>query len=216
MCERAQARAKIAVGDRFGRWTVLSTEATRRGSRGDRYLPVRCTCGTLGEVTVTNLHHGQSLSCGCLCRERVGTAHRTHGESHGTREYERWHRMHSRCNDVNDKNYGGRGITVCRRWHKYENFLLDMGRCPPGMTLDRRNNAKGYTPANCRWSTPKEQARNRRNSIRLTYKGTTRSLAEWAERLNVYYVALQKRYYRGLPPDQILDVTNLRRKGARK
>ena len=73
--------------------------------------------------------------------------------------------MLQRCNNPNSqryKDYGGRGITVCKRWLKFENFLADMGDRPRGLTLDRKNNDKGYYKRNCHWATYEQQAANKR------------------------------------------------------
>jgi hypothetical protein len=77
-----------------------------------------------------------------------------------TKEYLAWSRMISRCRHNID--YRSRGITVCKRWEVFENFLNDMGRVPPNKTLDRIKNNKGYTPSNCRWASSSEQMFNRR------------------------------------------------------
>lgn len=81
-------------------------------------------------------------------------------------EYGIWKGMRKRCNTPNNKAYeyyGGRGIKVCKRWDKFENFLLDMGKRPSkGHTLDRINNNKGYSKTNCRWATWRVQGLNKR------------------------------------------------------
>lgn len=85
--------------------------------------------------------------------------------------YHSWQAMHARCKYVErdeEKKYIGRGITVCAQWSDFETFLADMGERPRGTTLDRKDNADGYHKDNCQWSSPVEQARNRRNS-RLSY-----------------------------------------------
>ncbi len=82
-------------------------------------------------------------------------------------EYRVWSAMKYRCSNPTGgqfKNYGGRGIRVCHRWLKFENFLEDMGPRPKGMSIDRINNNQGYYPSNCRWATMSQQARNSRRS----------------------------------------------------
>jgi hypothetical protein len=81
--------------------------------------------------------------------------------------YYSWRGMKKRClspRHPHYHNYGGRGITICRRWiHSFSNFLQDMGERPKGRTLDRINTNRNYTPSNCRWATWKQQAANKRN-----------------------------------------------------
>jgi hypothetical protein len=81
--------------------------------------------------------------------------------------------------------YGGRGITVCERWRRFENFLSDMGECPEGLTLDRIDNAGGYAPENCRWADRVTQGRNKSNNRVLEFKGKKQTLAAWAEELSI-------------------------------
>jgi len=95
-----------------------------------------------------------------------------------TTEYNAWRNMYKRCNyhrfDIfHNETYIDRNITVCAKWRKpkgvgYRNFLNDMGRKPgPGYTLERMNNNKGYSPSNCIWATPKEQARNTSRTVKF-------------------------------------------------
>jgi hypothetical protein len=131
-----------------------------------------------------------------------------HGLSHKIPEYGQWKRMLQRCTDTNVPEYhryGGRGITVCERWHDFRVFLADMGRRPfHGATLERVNNDLGYEPGNVRWATRKEQARNTATNRRLTFNGETLSMPEWADRLGIAYGMLRSRIQSGWPVERAL------------
>lgn len=110
---------------------------------------------------------------------------------HGLRStstYNRWNAMKQRClnpNNASYHRYGGRGISVCERWLKFENFFQDMGIAPDGMMIERIDNSKGYSPENCRWATFVDQCRNRRSNRLITAFGKTMMLSEWAEHFRI-------------------------------
>ena len=107
-----------------------------------------------------------------------------------------WWAMRARCENPSDPsfvNYGGRGITVCPEWSDFKAFLADMGPREPGMTLDRIDNEKGYSAANCRWATRQEQNSNRRNCILVEVEGETVTLKEACRRCRLPYRPVHKR-----------------------
>src|SRR5947208_164257 len=128
----------------------------------------------------------------------------THGHTRGgarSPEYRTWDALIQRCENPKNNRfhlYGANGVTVCERWRSsFVNFLTDMGPKPRGLTIDRIDNDGNYEPGNCQWSTPKQQARNRRTSAIIEYKGQRRTLVEWSEILGVSYACLQMRLYKG-------------------
>lgn len=154
------------TGRRFGKLVVI--RATTKRKR--RYIQWECTCdcGASKTVISSELLHGHTKSCGCLCREETGKRFRTHGKSR-SKAYWVWNSMIQRCQNKNRESYkywGGLGVKVCKRWHTFENFLEDMGKPPPGRSLDRwPNNDGDYEPSNCRWATASEQRRNQRGYV---------------------------------------------------
>lgn len=121
--------------------------------------------------------------------------------------YRAWLCMRVRCLNKNRngyQNYGGRGITFCKRWDVFENFLADMGERPAGLSLDRIDNDGNYEPGNCRWATHSQQMNNTRLTRRVTYLGETHSVHEWARITGISRDALHLRIDRGWPLDQAL------------
>ena len=189
------------TGKIFGRWTVLGL--SHIGKSYFRYWKVRCRCGTVKTVIAHNLCNGISKSCGCLKKEKATK----HGKAR-TPTYYTWLSMLHRCNSPKNEaypRYGGRGIKVCKRWLRFEKFLEDMGERPEDMSIDRIKNNKGYSPENCKWSTRKEQCRNRRSNRLITYIGVTKPLVEWSELLNINYDTLKRRIYTGWTIERALE-----------
>lgn len=122
--------------------------------------------------------------------------------------YRSWAAMKGRCNNPKNNRwprYGGRGITICERWRKFENFLADMGPRPTGMTLERKNNNGPYEPDNCWWATVGQQARNRRNNHTITVGDESLTLAQWQERTGMSHATLLTRLRHGWTPEQTIN-----------
>ena len=197
-------------GERFGRLVV--GRYFGRGKDGISLWQCRCDCGLNRVVHSRNLRSGNTRSCGCLRRDLLTQ----HGVS-GTKEYQAWVGMLHRCNNSSRaqyRNYGGRGIRVSARWvgvGGLANFLADMGKAPLGTSLDREDNDGNYCPENCRWSLPVEQMRNRRCTVRITYRGKSLLLGEWAKRVGLKTSCLRGRLRGGWTAEETLETPLLRR-----
>ncbi len=133
-----------------------------------------------------------------------------HGLKH-SRIYNTWCRMKQKCYNSKDdhyKYYGERGIKVCDEWLNdpivFYNWSMENGY-NDNLTIDRIDVDGNYEPSNCRWATQKQQVRNRRNTIHLTYKGQTKPLAEWCEILNLNYGTIKRRLYKGWDIVKVLE-----------
>lgn len=177
-----------------------------------RRVHCRCDCGCESVVFVHCLAYGVTKSCGCL-RSDAGKQNTTHGGRY-TPEYAAWHSMKARVLNPNDKDYAGNGavgVLVCDRWlESFEAFLSDMGPRPSAEhRLNRYPNSNGnFEPSNCRWATPKEQARNRRNSIKVTVDGEQIPLREACEQFGIHPHVVSKRKRAGWPESRWFEPVN--------
>jgi hypothetical protein len=107
--------------------------------------------------------------------------------------------MRKRCINPAEQSwakYGGRGISVCKRWDKFENFLADMGEAPKKFSIDRIDVNGDYKLSNCRWADAKQQANNTRTNLLVRYAGKEMTLKQWAEELGIPYHRLYQRILR--------------------
>src|SRR5882724_13092896 len=152
-------RVKDITDQRFGR--LVAKKFIRKDNRRRAHWQFQCDCGALFETRADSVTSERTESCGCLNREN----HTTHGLSRKDLPiYRCWTNMRNRCQNEKHKafkHYGGRGITVCERWEKFEYFLEDMGPTwKRGLSIDRKENDGNYEPGNCRWATAKQQRHN--------------------------------------------------------
>lgn len=194
--------AKMAAGQRYGR--LVAFERVGRNRYRQSVWRFNCDCGNTTIATANGVRSSEISSCGCLIghtRSSVSNhkpppLHTTHGLSNSP-EYRSWKSMMQRClnpKQMNFKDYGGRGIKVCERWLKFENFYSDMGpRTSPQHEIERKNNDGGYSPDNCIWATRAEQNRNRRTNHIVSYNDQRITLTDAAKLAGLKPETIRKR-----------------------
>lgn len=193
-------RLKTLVGLKFGYLYAKVKMHLHRFPNGKRqsvYL-CRCVCGNEVQVLAGNLRSGHTKSCGCV------TSVVTHG-MYNHPVCHAWYQMRARCNNKDHKaykHYGGRGIKICNRWSKFDNFKSDMfPKWTKGLTLERKDVNGDYCPENCIWIPQRDQINNTRRTRKWEFKGalvTTRDLASMA---GVSTHAMYCRLVRGVVPE---------------
>ena len=194
------------TGTIFSRLKVVGLSPKKSGRKS--YWVCLCECGNKKVVRSDSLKKGMVRSCGCLKREQDKknlTKHHRHKESK-SRLHNIWIGIKKRCNNMNDDRYGGRGIRVCEEWmESYEAFRdwsLKNGYSD-NLTIERKDNDKGYYPENCSWIPQSEQAMNRRSTVWIEWDGKRKSIKQWSDYLGINYGTLHSRYYRSKmkPPE---------------
>lgn len=208
-CE-ARTPGKNLVNRRFGRLVVLSFYEHRRLPSGKCYRTWLCACDC-GKQVIKNqvdLEHNRTVSCGCRQQETLllRTTHGMASKKSQHRLYSTHEGMMGRCyssTHVAFKDYGARGIKVCERWHNFANFVADVfPGFHEGLSLDRKNVNGDYTPENCTWSTPLQQANNRRCNRYIEINGVTKTFSEWCRFGGVPHRRARGRLDLGWPPER--------------
>lgn len=191
------------IGKTVHHWTIIRLLSKEESpSRAKWYALARCKCGVVKPVVSEKIFTNSSKSCGCAKNEALKThGFTTSAKGGNSREYAIWNSMKQRCRNPKNKQYpeyGGRGISVCDSWLRFENFFRDMGERPfKGASLERKDNNKGYSPDNCKWADRNTQNNNKRNNRPITINGVTKNLCQWADHYGIGHTTIFHRIKAG-------------------
>lgn len=199
----------IKIGDKFNDLTVISESPS---ISSQKQVECVCICGIIKKYRYDHIKAERIKSCGCLKKRKPGA--KTHGMTN-TKEYSIWSDMKKRCYNIKTQNYkyyGDRGITVCDRWlNSFENFISDMGTCPnKTSSIERKDNNLGYCTDNCEWIDLKNQASNRRSSVKLNINGIIMGMTQLATMLSADYNYMNKIYHKGTLATYLLKHYNIK------
>lgn len=194
------------LGRKFGRLMVVEFAGIKKQKS---WWKCRCDCGEVRIVAAAKLLNGHTKSCTCLQRDTASRVMKTHGMSN-TQMFWVWTTMIQRCTNPKAphySNYGGRGISVCKEWLVFENFIRDMGERPTNLhSIDRIDNNGDYCPENCRWTTRHEQGRNKRTNVMIAHNGTMLCTTDWDKKVGGSNGLVQSRLRLGWSIDEALTI----------
>ncbi len=207
-CSSWGPKAVDITGQRTG--TLTAEKAIGRCKHGQAVWLFRCDCGNTRQLRANVINGTSAKSCGCKTAEwlkRPNVKNKTHGMSHQP-VYAVWNAMRLRCSRPSQTgwtDYGGRGITVCPAWDSsFAAFWRDMGPTyKEGLTIERKDNDKGYSPDNCTWATRSEQLMNQRPRSHVVTPAGVMSLTKAAKTFGIPYGTFVSRVYRGWPAEKI-------------
>lgn len=206
-------RIEYSYGEKIGECSYIKDDCSRENSPL-RFAFFKCKCGNEFSAVISKLKNGHTKSCGCLQKEVLAARNNVHGftrRGKRLKEYNIWLHIKRRCTNPNTQNFkrwGGRGITMCKRWSSsFINFMSDMGNCPENYSIDRIDNDGNYEPSNCRWASQIEQCNNTSKNIKVTYNGEVKTISEWSRVLGIPYATLRFRIVdRKQSPSQAFNV----------
>lgn len=176
----AGRKKKDIAGKKFGYFTVLNE--CSKDKNGNILYKCICDCGNIRSTYGTQLRTGRTRSCGCATKEQNTKHNQSKSPIYGI-----WSQMFQRCYNPKDKrykNYGSRGVEVCKRWWSFENFYSDMGDKPKGLILGRIDTSDDYKPSNCEWTTFSIQGRRRSGIKGYSWK---KCAGKWVANIGVDY-----------------------------
>ena len=189
------------AGRRFGMLVAVSLCPSVLNKR-TRWI-CRCDCGAEKDIVTQSLIRGVTTSCGCAIPNKTRDQHTTHGKSKSV-DYSLWTTMLQRCSNkkhASYKDYGAKGISVCERWTKFENFASDMLPRPfEHASIERMDNNKGYSKENCEWIPLPDQALNKSTSRLLEINGEIKTVVEWSRQYGAEYGTVLSRLNHGYSP----------------
>lgn len=185
-------------GKKFNKLVFVRRTNERRN--GNILWECKCDCGNVTLVKKWDVTSGNTKSCGCLKMDvvkKMNQQNTSHGMS-GTKIYKIWESMKRRCDSNKTErysNYGGRGITYCDKWDKFEGFheWSKKSGYKEGLSIDRIDVNGNYEPSNCRWVTLEKQSFNKTNSRKVAYKNKELTIAELAKETGKSYHLLYQR-----------------------